>query len=373
VPKLLNNLDFNKYEARNMRLQNLGASPGTPVKGQLYFDTGTNKGYIYDGTTWQLMGAGTVTNVTGTAPITSSGGATPAIGITAATSGAAGSMSAADKSKIDGISAGATVNSPDATLLNRANHTGTQAISTVSGLQTALDAKIATTLIGAANGLATLDGSSKIPSTQLPAIGLTDVNVVADYTARNALVVQEGDVAIVTGTGETFIYDGAAWQLMRTPIDGVTAVTGFGVISSTGGNTPQISLVSDSITSAYLAGNSVGVSELDAANAGAGLTGGSGLALAVGAGIGIISNANDVAIDTAVVARKFAASVGDGTATTYVVTHNLNTRDVTVGIYLNSGTYEEVLADVEHTSVNTITVYFAVAPSTNAYRVVVRG
>jgi len=32
-----------------------------------------------------------------------------------------------------------------------------------------------------------------------------------------------------------------------------------------------------------------------------------------------------------------------------------------------------VLADVEHTSVNTITVYFAVAPSTNAYRVVVRG
>lgn len=39
------------------------------------------------------------------------------------------------------ISSTATVNSPDATLLDRANHTGVQSISTVSGLQTALDAK----------------------------------------------------------------------------------------------------------------------------------------------------------------------------------------------------------------------------------------
>lgn len=36
------------------------------------------------------------------------------------------------KAKLDGISAGATANSPDATLLSRANHTGTQAASTIS-------------------------------------------------------------------------------------------------------------------------------------------------------------------------------------------------------------------------------------------------
>lgn len=44
-----------------------------------------------------------VTDVTATAPITSSGGATPDIGITAASTSAAGSMSAADKTKLDGI------------------------------------------------------------------------------------------------------------------------------------------------------------------------------------------------------------------------------------------------------------------------------
>lgn len=45
----------------------------------------------------------------------------------------------AEKSKLSGIASGATANSSDASLLNRANHTGTQAISTITGLQTFLD------------------------------------------------------------------------------------------------------------------------------------------------------------------------------------------------------------------------------------------
>lgn len=51
----------------------------------------------------------------------------------------AGLFLPAEKTKLTGIATGATANSPDATLLNRANHTGTQAISTITGLQTALD------------------------------------------------------------------------------------------------------------------------------------------------------------------------------------------------------------------------------------------
>lgn len=52
---------------------------------------------------------GTVTGVSGNAPITSSGGTTPAIGISAATESAAGSMSAADKTKLDSLSADSAV------------------------------------------------------------------------------------------------------------------------------------------------------------------------------------------------------------------------------------------------------------------------
>ena len=59
---------------------------------------------------WTTPTTGTVTSVSGTAPIVSSGGNTPALSITAATQSAAGSMSAADKTKLDGIAAGAEVN-----------------------------------------------------------------------------------------------------------------------------------------------------------------------------------------------------------------------------------------------------------------------
>ena len=47
----------------------------------------------------------------------------------------------AEKSKLAGISSGATANDTDANLKNRANHTGSQAISTITGLQDELDAK----------------------------------------------------------------------------------------------------------------------------------------------------------------------------------------------------------------------------------------
>jgi hypothetical protein len=95
--------------------------------------------------------------------------------------------------------------------------------------------------------------------------------------------------------------------------------------------------------------------------------------LAVGAGLGISVLTNTVAVDTAVVVRKYGADVGDGAATSYTITHNLNTRDVVVSVYDNSSPYAEVICDVNHATVNTITLLFSVAPTSNQYRVVVHG
>ena len=51
-------------------------------------------------------------------------------------------MTSAERTKLTGIASGATANATDAQLRDRSTHTGTQAISTVTGLQTALDAKL---------------------------------------------------------------------------------------------------------------------------------------------------------------------------------------------------------------------------------------
>ncbi|MCX8017180.1 MAG: hypothetical protein N2690_04665, partial [Rhodocyclaceae bacterium] len=70
--------------------------------------------------------------------------------------------------------------------------------------------------------------------------------------------------------------------------------------------------------------------------------------------------------------RQYVTNIGDGSATSYTVTHNLNTRDVTVEVYRNSGNYDTVLTEVQRTSVNAVVVLFDTAPAANAYRVVVR-
>jgi hypothetical protein len=70
--------------------------------------------------------------------------------------------------------------------------------------------------------------------------------------------------------------------------------------------------------------------------------------------------------------KKYAVSIGDGTNTSYTVTHNLATLDVTVAIFNNSNG-EEVITDITHATINTLTIVFATAPTSNAYRVVVIG
>lgn len=51
--KYLTNLDLNKNELQNARVQNLATAPLSPVVGQVYFNIIDKTGYIYDGTSWR--------------------------------------------------------------------------------------------------------------------------------------------------------------------------------------------------------------------------------------------------------------------------------------------------------------------------------
>lgn len=108
-----------------------------------------------------------------------------------------------------------------------------------------------------------------------------------------------------------------------------------------------------------------------AAAAGNGLTGGGGSALAVGPGTGISVAADTVSVDTALVVRKFVASITGG-ALSEVITHNLGTRDVTVALINNATPWDSVDVEWEATSTNTVTLRSPInLPA--SYRVVIHG
>lgn len=95
---------------------------------------------------------------------------------------------------------------------------------------------------------------------------------------------------------------------------------------------------------------------------------GGGTSYTAGNGIGISGGV--ISVDPAVVARKASATIGDGSATTITVTHNLNTQDVAVSVKevsSNAG----VLVDWVANGVNTVQLTFGTAPSSGQYRATV--
>jgi hypothetical protein len=97
---------------------------------------------------------------------------------------------------------------------------------------TALAGKIASTEKGVANGVASLGADGKMPSSQLPAVAITDTFVVASEAAMLALTAQVGDIAVRTDVSKTFILRLAdatqlsSWTEIVTPGTGVTSVNG---------------------------------------------------------------------------------------------------------------------------------------------------
>lgn len=174
----------------------------TPAKLDTNGDTPSNGEVLsYNSTTqkfeWisQASGAGatdlSVTRTGADVTVASSSGNDAVL--PAASTTAAGVLTAADKTKLDGVATGATANQSDVYLLDRTNHTGAQAISTVTGLQAALDGKLDDSQLGQPNGVAQLDGTGKIDTSQLKDYAVR--NEANTLTAQNTIAT-DSDVAL---------------------------------------------------------------------------------------------------------------------------------------------------------------------------------
>ena len=203
-----------------------------------------------------------------------------------------------------------------------------------------------------------------------------DVNAVSVTTLDDI-----GDVTITSaGAGDFLKWNGSAWvndaidlgtDTTGNYVSDVTAGTGITVTHTPGeGSSAAVAIASNyagqntittlgTVTTGTWNGTAVGVEY-----GGTGATTASAARLALGA---------TVASASATLPQKLAFDIGDNSSTSFTLTHNLNTRDVTVQIAEKASPYNIVIADVALTTADTVTVNFAVAPTSNQYRAVVIG
>ncbi len=79
-----------------------------------------------------------------------------------------------------------------------------------------------------------------------------------------------------------------------------------------------------------------------------------------------------IAAIAAAMLERVSETIGDGTSTSFTITHNFGTRDVSVEVRETSGNYYSVITPVAFNE-DTVVVTFANPPTTNEYRVTVIG
>ena len=384
--QFLTPIDLTKNELRNAVIQNLASAPLTPLAGQVYFDTTLNQVLVWNGiaAAWQLK-------ATDSLLLQGQSGA-----FYLARANQSGVQLASTISNLQATVVGYTLDTfaPPVASLNLNGQrltnvatplTGTDAANkayvdmNVQGLQQKPTAQAASaaalppniytngaagvgaTLTAAANGVLTVDGY---------AVLLGDVLLLKNEaaTANNGLYVvttlgtaavpyvltRQVDMDQSTEFGGSFIAvenRGTAWANSLWLCNVINTITV--------GTTP-VTFTQLNAATTYLQGNGISIS------------GGVVSSVVAPAG-GLSLSASGLALDTTVATRKYASDVGDGATTSVVVTHNLGTVDVVVGLYGKASPFAEVTCDVQHTTANTITLVFAVAPTAAQYRVVVHG
>jgi hypothetical protein len=111
--KFLTSLDLQKNELQNAAIQNLATDPASPVQGQIYYNTVSDAIKVYDGAAWVTLatGGGTVTSVSASSPLSSTGGNTPTISIQDASTTQKGAVQLTDSTSSTSTSTAATPNS----------------------------------------------------------------------------------------------------------------------------------------------------------------------------------------------------------------------------------------------------------------------
>lgn len=324
--KLLTALDLSKNEIQNAVLQVLASAPGTPVAGQVY----------YNSTSGRMEFRGAAAWIDPTARANHSG--------TQTASTISDFVTAVQTVRLDQLAAPTAAVSLNAQkLTNVADGTVATDAATLGQVQNLLNGtdwknsvRCATTANITLSGLQAIDGVAVVANDRVLVKNQTTGSQNGFYLAASGAWTRTTDA---DGAGEV---TPAATVMVE---EGTTLAGTQWRVSNTG----TITIGTTAITFAQI---------------------GAGTSYTQGTGISIAGNV--IAVDTAVVARKFSATIGDGTSTSIQVTHNLGTQDVHTSIR-DASTNAFVDCDITSTSTNITTFAFTTAPAANAYRVTIVG
>jgi len=391
-------INLNKNELQNARIQGLASAPTGAVTGQIYYDTSNNTMYYYNGLAspdgpWVAMNASTevVQDIIGASVeggvgltrtyVDSTGITTIDLDNTAVTAGSYGSATKIPTFTVDAQGRLTAAGEADvATTLTINGDTGTTGISLLTeSLQVSGGEGIDVTVSDNTITIAAEDATT----TNKGVASFAD----ADFTVTTGAVTIK-NVNLGTQTTGDYVKDiqGTANEITVAPTSGEGAQVTIGLPDdvtitnnlNVGGNL--------NVTGTINSVNTTQVNIVDnKINLNTDFTGDP----TVNAGIRVErGNAADVELlwnessdnwtltndgtNYHAITRKFTAVVGDGTALQYPVTHNLGTREVVVNVY-DTATYDTVETDVVRTSANIVTLGFAAAPASGAYTVVIVG
>ena len=258
-------------------------------------------------------------------------------------------------------------------------------ISEVTGLQTLLDAKATATAL--TSGLAGKTSPADVQSTLASSVPIKQVvRVVATSNVASlsgqqsvdGVLLSLGDLVLLTAQSSSinngiYVVASGAWSRAADMDAGSYLVKGTLVLVSGGNNANTF--WQETNTSGVVGTNANNWVKAMQAGPPVTYSNGNGLNLSnnvfsVKTTTGCVATSNGVGIDTTIVPRKYATDVPAG-ATVVTITHNLGTTDISCVWLMDkaSGDYRLICPTV--TGINTISLDFAVAPTSGQYRVVV--
>ena len=465
-------INLNKNELQNARIQNISTAPSAPVTGQIYYDTSNNTMYYYNGLSspngpWMPMSGSTevIQDVIGSAVLggvglsatydDTAGTTTIDLDNTAVTAGSYGSQTAIPTFTVDAqgrLTAAGTVTV--ATTLSIAAESGTaDTVNLLTDTLTfAAGEGINTTVTDNTITIAGEDASTSnkgVASFNSDDFNTTDGHVELEDTVVKTVTTDSGaltpsghGLSILGGEGIDVTHAGTsitvAGEDATTTNKGVASFADADFTVTTGAVTIKNVNLATQTTGNYIATIAGTANEIEVSGSGSensavtiGLPNDVTISndLTVGGDLNVTGTINSVnttqvnIVDNKInlntdftgapvadagirvergdgadveilwnetndnwtltnngtnyhaIVRKFASDITttESAPFTFVATHNLGTRDVTVQVFATASPYNQIECDVDHTSTSVVTLTFAAQPTAGAYRVVITG